>query len=122
MILAGIQIGFRPLPIPVKVAMFIFGVFSGAAMIPYSIIKEVNPDSVKGSAAGAINFLVFGITAFLGPLYAKRVGREVGLADRLTSNFQKGIVFWIICCALAIVVTFFLRETGRAAQPQPGTK
>jgi MFS family permease len=122
MILAGIQIGFHPLPIPVKVAMFIFGVFSGAAMIPYSIIKEVNPDSVKGSATGAINFLVFGITAFLGPLYAKRVGREVGLADRLTSNFQKGIVFWITCCALAIAVTFFLRETGRAAHPQPGTK
>src|SRR6204780_3721635 len=122
MILAALQIAFKPLPISVHIAMFLFGVASGAAMIPYSVIKEVNPDSVKGSAAGGINFLVFGITAFLAPVYAKRVGREVGLADRLTSNFQKGIVFWIICCALAIVVTFFLRETGRAAQPQPGTK
>ena len=25
-------------------------------MIPYTIIKEVNPDEVKGSATGAINF------------------------------------------------------------------
>jgi len=27
-------------------------------MIPYSIIKEVNPDHAKGSATGAMNFLV----------------------------------------------------------------
>jgi len=122
MILAAAQVAFRPLPIPVKVAMFIFGIASGAAMIPYSIIKEVNPDSVKGSAAGGINFLVFGITAFIGPIYAEHVGKEVGIAEHLTSNFQKGGVFWIVCCALAIVVSFFLRETGRAAQPQPAQK
>src|SRR5271167_4981246 len=41
MILAAVQIAFKPFPIPVKIAMFIFGVASGAAMIPYSIIKEV---------------------------------------------------------------------------------
>ena len=58
MILAVSQIIFKPLPISVKVGMFVFGVASGAAMIPYSIIKEVNPDNVKGSATGGINFLV----------------------------------------------------------------
>jgi len=114
MILAAVQVGFKPLPIPVHIAMFVFGIASGAAMIPYSIIKEVNPDSVKGSATGGINFLVFGITAFIGPIYAKHVGKGIGL----TANFQKGAVFWITCCAAAIVVTFFLRETGRAAKSQ----
>jgi MFS family permease len=122
MILAATQVAFKPLPIPVKVAMFIFGIASGAAMIPYSIIKEVNPDSVKGSAAGGINFLVFAITAFIGPIYAEHVGKGVGVAEHLTSNFQKGGVFWIVCCAAAIVVSFFLRETGRAANPQPAAK
>jgi MFS family permease len=122
MMLAGAQIAFKPLPIPVKVAMFIFGVASGAAMIPYSIIKEVNPDNVKGSAAGGINFLVFGITAFMGPVYAEHVGRGVGVAGSLTANFQKGVLFWMVCCAAAIVVTLFLRETGRAAHPQPAQK
>ena len=40
-----------------------------AAMIPYAIIKEVNPDKVKGSATGAINFLVFTLSALLaGPI------------------------------------------------------
>jgi len=122
MILAGVQIAFRPFPIPAKIAMFIFGVASGAAMIPYSIIKEVNPDNVKGSAAGGINFLVFAITAFMGPVYANHVGKGVGIEPDLTSNFQKGGLFWIACCAAAIVVSFFLRETGRAAHPQPAPK
>jgi MFS family permease len=122
MILAVGQIAFRPFPIPVKIVMFIFGIASGAAMIPYSIIKEVNPDSVKGSAAGAINFLVFGITAFIGPIYAYRVGRGVGIEPNLTSNVEKSGVFWIACCVGAIVVSFFLRETGRAAQRQPAQK
>ena len=92
--------------------MFVFGIASGAAMIPYSVIKEVNPDSVKGSAAGGINFLVFGITAFIGPIYANHVGKGMATASNVTADFQKGVVFWIACCAAAIVVTFFLRETG----------
>ena len=45
------------------------GIASGAAMIPYSIIKEVNPDNVKGSTAGAMNFLVFMMTAQLSPVF-----------------------------------------------------
>ena len=36
-------------------------------MIPYSIIKEVNPDHAKGSATGAMNFLVFVMTALAAP-------------------------------------------------------
>jgi len=118
MILAAVQIALKPLPIPVHVAMFIFGVASGAAMIPYSVIKEVNPDNVKGSATGGINFLVFGITAFLGPVYAKHIGKGIGNSMNLHLHFQKGAFFWIVCCAAAIVVSFFLRETGPAAQAQ----
>ena len=122
MILAALQIAFKPLPISVKLGMFLFGVASGAAMIPYSIIKEVNPDNVKGSATGGINFLVFAITAFMGPVYAHRIGRGTGNTPNLAVHFQRGAMFWIACCAVAIVVTFFLRETGRAANPQPTSK
>ena len=122
MLLAAAQIAFKPLPISAKVGMFIFGVASGAAMIPYSTIKEVNPDNVKGSATGGINFLVFAITAFLGPVYAHRIGRGTGNAVNLTLHFQHGALFWMVCCAAAIVVTFFLHETGHAAHPQPAEK
>jgi MFS family permease len=122
MILAAAQIALKPIPMPVHVAMFLFGVASGAAMIPYSVIKEVNPDNVKGSATGGINFLVFGITAFLGPVYAKHIGKGIGNSMNLHLHFQKGAFFWIICCAAAIVVSFFLRETGPAAHPQVQSK
>jgi MFS family permease len=122
MILAALQIALKPIPIPVHVAMFLFGVASGAAMIPYSVIKEVNPDNVKGSATGGINFLVFGITAFLGPVYAKHIGKGIGNSMNLHLHFQKGAFFWIVCCAAAIVVSFFLRETGPAAHPQEQSK
>jgi MFS family permease len=121
MIVAAAQIAFKPLPIPVHVAMFLFGVASGAAMIPYSVIKEVNPDSVKGSAAGGINFLVFGITAFLGPIYAKHVGKGIGNSMNLHLHFQNGALFWMACCAGAIVVSFFLRETGPAVSAHATT-
>src|ERR1039457_6325529 len=53
------------------------------------------------------------------PVYAYHVGKEVGLARDLTATFQKGGVFWIVCCAAALVLSFLLRETGRAAHPQP---
>jgi MFS family permease len=122
MILAGAQLALKPFPIPPHVAMFLFGVASGAAMIPYSVIKEVNPDNVKGSATGGINFLVFGITAFLGPVYAKHIGKGIGTSMNLYLHFQKGAFFWIICCAAAIVVSFFLRETGPAAHAQVQSK
>jgi MFS family permease len=118
MILAAAQIALKPIPMPVHVAMFLFGVASGAAMIPYSVIKEVNPDNVKGSATGGINFLVFGITAFLGPVYAKHIGKGIGNSMNLHLHFQKGAFFWMACCAAAIVVSFFLHETGPAAHPQ----
>jgi MFS family permease len=119
MIMAAAQIALKPVPIPAKVGMFIFGIASGAAMIPYSVIKEVNPDNVKGSAIGAINFLVFGITALVGPIFARHVGQGIGIGPDLASHFQKGVLFWIPCCAAAIIVSFFLHETGRAVRPQP---
>jgi hypothetical protein len=37
----------------------LLGIGSGAAMIPCTIIKEVNADEVKGSATGAIKFSRF---------------------------------------------------------------
>jgi len=122
MIIAATQLALKILPIPPHVAMFVFGIASGAAMIPYSVIKEVNPDNVKGSATGGINFLVFGITAFLGPVYAKHIGKGIGNSMNLHLHFQKGAFFWVACCALAIVVSFFLRETGSAAHAKVQSK
>ena len=65
----------------------LLGIGSGAAMIPYTIIKEVNPDNVKGSATGAINFLVFVMSAFAAPAFGWLLQKLAGwrAAHRSTS-------------------------------------
>ena len=67
MLIGFVQLIYAPTLLPSWLTLFILGVASGAAMIPYTIIKEVNPDEVKGSATGAINFLTFAVTAAIGP-------------------------------------------------------
>lgn len=59
-------------------------------MIPYSIIEEVNPDHVEGSATGAINFLVFVMSAFAGPGYGWALQKLAGGAKLTLPVFQLG--------------------------------
>ncbi|HUB89399.1 MAG TPA: MFS transporter, partial [Dyella sp.] len=66
MLACALQLTFLPGLLPSWLTLLVFGISSGAAMIPYTIIKEVNPDNVKGSATGAINFITFSVTALLG--------------------------------------------------------
>src|SRR5688572_30768984 len=51
----------------------IMGIASGAAMIPYSVIKEANPPHLGGSATGVINFINFTFSALLGPVFGARL-------------------------------------------------
>jgi len=85
---------------------------SGTAMIPYSIIKEVNPDKVKGSATGAINFLVFTLSAVLAPGYGWLLNELAGGGKLTEAVFQNAGSVGIAGIILAIVLAFFLRETG----------
>jgi MFS family permease len=94
------------------VGCFLFGVFSGAAMIPYTIIKEVNPDEVKGSATGGINFLTFGVTALIGPLFADAFGKGITATHDHVTHFRDSGLFWVGTIVLAILLSSFLRETG----------
>ena len=45
------------------------GMASGAAMLPYTVIKEANPPAVSGTATGVVNFLNFTFSALLGPVF-----------------------------------------------------
>ncbi|MEP6804499.1 MAG: MFS transporter, partial [Flavobacterium sp.] len=112
MILSLIQLLYFPDALPVKISMFLLGVGSGAAMIPYSIIKEANPDNVKGSATGAINFITFGVTTLLSPLFSHLFGQTLENTTDKTLHFQQAGLFWIIGISIAIVVSFMLKETG----------
>ena len=106
---------YWPTLLQVEVSMLVLGIASGAAMVPYSVIKEANPDEVKGSATGAINFLVFSITAAIGPLHAGVYGRTLATTTNHAEHFRTAGLFWIVCCAAAALVSLLLRETGHAS-------
>ncbi|MBW3519975.1 MFS transporter [Flavobacterium sp. NKUCC04_CG] len=112
MIASLILLLYFPDLIPAKVSMFMMGIGSGAAMIPYSIIKEANPDFVKGSATGAINFITFGVTTLVSPVFSRLFGRSLEDTSDKILHFQQAGFFWIVGIAIAIGISFLLKETG----------
>ena len=114
MVIGFVQLIYLPALLPAWLTLFLLGIASGAAMIPYTIIKEVNPDEVKGSATGAINFLTFGVTAVIGPVFAGQFGKTLG-ADGIdpVAHFQRAGLFWMSVLIAALVVGSLLKETGR---------
>jgi len=113
MLAASAAILYLPADIaPHYIFGLLLGIGSGAAMIPYSIIKEVNPDNVKGSATGAINFLVFTFSALLTPVFGHLLAR-IAAGNALTLRvFQEAGVWLLGGIVIAIVLAVFLIETG----------
>ncbi len=114
------QIGLLPGLLPPMVSLFLFGVESGVAMIPYTVIKESNPDEVKGSATGIQNFLVFGLSALIGPVFSHLLGDTLEAAGDRVAHFRDAAGFWTATVAMALVASLFLRETGRRAEGRHG--
>jgi len=107
------QLTLLPGAISPYLSMFVFGVASGAAMIPYTMIKEANPDNVKGSATGAINFLTFSITALIGPVFAHLYGKPILSALDGEAHFKHSGIFIMGIMVLALFIGLIIRETGR---------
>ena len=59
------------------------GIASGAAMLPYTVIKEANPSQYSGTATGVINFLNFTFSALLGPVFARILAIVSGQASAM---------------------------------------
>ena len=90
----------------------LFGIGSGAAMIPYTMIKEVNPDRVKGSATGAMNSLVYSLSALVAPVFGRALTTlSHGQALSLRA-FQRADLIWLAAVVISLALTLFLRETG----------
>jgi MFS family permease len=95
----------------------LMGIASGAAMLPYSVIKEANPPELGGSATGVINFLNFTFSALLGPMFGARLVQVSGGSDAMSlAHYQAGFKPLLVGVALALVLTLFLRETGPATR------
>jgi MFS family permease len=104
-----------PETFPPYLLAFALGFGSGAAMIPYSIIKEVNPDNAKGSATGAMNFLVFVLSALIATPLGWWMHKLAGGGAMTLDVFVEANSVYVAAIVLAIILTLFLRETGPAA-------
>jgi len=96
---------------------FVSGVASGAAMLPYTIIKEVNPPDVSGTATGVVNFLNFTFSALLGPVFGWLLRQLAQGAPKMgLAHYQTAFAPLILGVTVAIVLTIFLKETGPAVR------
>ena len=114
--LAWILYGRADLFPPYSVGL-LAGLASGAAMLPYTVIKEANPPGMSGTATGVVNFLNFTFSALLGPVFGWLLVTVSGGASRMTlDHYQMAFQPLLYGVALAIVLTLLLKETGPAAR------
>ncbi len=112
--LAWILFG-RPGVFPPYVLGLVAGIVSGAAMLPYTVIKEANPPELSGTATGVVNFLNFTFSALLTPVFGwVLMAASGGAAVMQLEHYQSAFAPLLVGVALAVVLTFFLKETGPA--------
>jgi MFS family permease len=107
----------KPGVLPPYTLGLIAGIASGAAMLPYTVIKEVNPPQLGGTSTGVVNFINFTFSALLGPIFAAVLRHNSGGAPQMQLEHYQDTFVWLLWgVAIAIVLTLLLKETGWAAK------
>jgi MFS family permease len=120
MLAAGIAAVYLPeSALPRYLVPLMLGIGSGAAMIPFTMIKEANPPQVKGTSAGVMNFLVFLTSGIISPFVSRLMTPASG-APLSLHEFQEGFLPLIVGIIVAILVSLTMRETGSAAAATAG--
>jgi MFS family permease len=102
---------------PPYVLGLLAGIASGAAMLPYIVIKEANPPQFGGTATGVINFLNFTFSALLAPVFGGILRRvSSGAAHIELSHYQITFLPLLFGVAIAIILALILKETGSAVR------
>jgi MFS family permease len=103
--------------LPPYMLALVAGIASGAAMLPYTVIKEANPPQLSGTSTGVINFINFTFSALLGPAFASLLRHASGSAAQMQlEHYQQTFVWLLYGVGTAIVLTALLKETGTAAR------
>ena len=85
--------------------------------LPYTVIKEANPPELGGTATGVINFLNFTFSELLAPVFGARlVQMPAGDTDLALTHYQAGFKPLLYGLIVALILTFFLKETGLASR------
>jgi MFS family permease len=100
--------------LPPYVLGIVMGIASGAAMLPYTVIKEANPPEYSGMATGVVNFLNFTFSALLGPVFAQFLTSLGGGGNLTLEHYQSAFTPMLYGVGVAIVLTLLLKETGSA--------
>ncbi len=107
----------QPGVFPPYIVGLIAGIASGAAMLPYTIIKEANPSNLGGTATGVVNFLNFTFSALLGPVFGWLLARvSGGTAQMKLTDYQTTFTPLLVGIVMAIVFALLLKETGSAVR------
>jgi len=111
----------KPGVFPPYIIGLVMGMASGAAMLPYTVIKEANPPQYGGTATGVVNFLNFTFSALLGPVFGWRFMNASGGASNPTlADYQTTFSPLLVGVVIAIILALILKETGPAARKQAG--
>jgi sugar phosphate permease len=102
--------------LPPYVLGLLAGIASGSAMLTYTVIKEANPPQFSGTATGVVNLLNFAFSALIGPVFGRIMQTVSGRALNALESYQATFQPLLYGVALAIVLTFLLKETGPAAR------
>jgi MFS family permease len=93
------------------------GIVSGAAMLPYTVIKEANPPHLAGTSTGVVNFINFTFSALLGPVFGGLLQKAAGGAATMElAHYRSAFTPMLWGVAVAVVLALLLKETGPAAR------
>jgi MFS family permease len=98
--------------------LFMFGIFSSGFFPAFSVMREISPSNVSGSALGFMNCLNMIGGALGQPLVGWLLDKhwagqlEAGTRVYSVANFQSALVIIPIGITLSLLILFFIRETN----------
>lgn len=89
------------------------GIFSSAiVVIGFTVIKELFPIQIAGTATGLVNLFPFAGGALAQPLVGYILERHGKVEGAFTlAGYQQAFLFLWVCSLIALAASFFLKET-----------